>query len=344
MNGGNIDKEKLKKWVTRREVLAVSLVLFLFFGFYSIKLMGASSVVTIQQTVGKYTQEGELIHVALLKNNTLYGEKLRREEYPIPLVESFVITYSYRFTPMTSIKGTYLTQGIVQYTVNKGSEEVILWEEKLFEKSGELKDGKFTVQYELNLTKLGNRTNQIIEQLGLKRLNRKIMFITRVNLKGSVYGREITESFEHSSSLVRDSGAGLYYFTNEKESMQKAVMEKGTKRTVVRIAGLPFYADTAKKVALILALLFLTPLIGGVYTIRAQRPKNEFKDLRAYITEGAPIHVEKKVILATKDDLKKTFDLLDKPILHYKEGEEDVYTIIDGNIAYEYRHKNNKNN
>jgi len=53
--------------------------------------------------------------------------------------------------------------------------------------------------------------------------------------------------------------------------------------------------------------------------------------------------VEKRVILATKEDLKKTFDLLDKPILHYKDGEEDVYTIIDGNIAYEYRHKNSKN-
>jgi len=340
---GNIDKEKLKKWVTRREVLAVSLVLFLFFGFYSIKLMGVSSVVATQQIVGKYTQEGELIHVALLKNNTLYGETLRREEYPIPLVESFVITYSYRFTPMTSIKGSYVTQGIVQYTVNKGSEEVVLWEEKLFEKSGKLKEGKFSVQYELNLTKLANRTSEIIEQLGLKRLNRKITFITRVNVEGNVYGREITESFEHSSSLVKDSSSGLYYFTNEKESTQKTIVEKGAKKTVVRIAGLPFYADTAKKVAPILALLFLTPLLGGVYTIRAQRPKNEFKDLKAYITEGAPIHVEKRVILATKEDLKKTFDLLDKPILHYKDGEEDVYTIIDGNIAYEYRHKNSEN-
>ncbi|MCO6040306.1 DUF5305 family protein [Thermococcus alcaliphilus] len=340
MDRDNI-KEKLKKLVTRREVLAVSLVLFLFFGFYSIKLMGVSSVVTTQQTLGKYTQKGELVHVALLKNNTLYGERLSREEYPIPLVESFVVTYSYRFTPMTSIRGTYNTQGIVQYTVNKGSEVVVLWEEKLFEKSGELKDGKFAVQYELNLTKLANRTNEIMEQLGLKRLNRNIMFVTRVNVKGSVYGREITESFEHSSYLVKDSSAGLYYFTNEKESMQKTVVEKGAKKTVVTIAGLPFYADTAKKVAPILALLFLTPLLGGVYTIRAQRPKNEFKDLSPYITEGAPIHVEKRVILATKEDLKKAFDLLDKPILHYKDGEEDVYTIIDGNIAYEYRKREN---
>ncbi|EHR78282.1 hypothetical protein OCC_12791 [Thermococcus litoralis DSM 5473] len=340
MDRDNI-KEKLKDMVTRREVLAVSLVLFLFFGFYSIKLMGVSSVVTTQQTVGKYTQEGELIHVALLKNNTLYGERLSREEYPIPLVESFVVTYSYRFTPMTSIRGTYNTQGIVQYTVNRGSEEVVLWEEKLFEKSGELKDGKFAVQYELNLTKLANRTSEIVEQLGLKRLNRKITFVTRVNVEGNVYGRKITESFEHSSSLVRDSSAGLYYFTNEKESMQKTVIEKGAKKTVVRIIGLPFYADTAKKVAPILALLFLTPLLGGVYTIRAQRPKNEFKDLSPYITEGAPIHVEKRAILATKEDLKKTFDLLDKPILHYKDGEEDVYTIIDGNIAYEYRKREN---
>ncbi|WP_232054753.1 DUF5305 family protein [Thermococcus sp. 2319x1] len=327
----------MKKMVSRREVLAVSLVLFLFFGFYSIKLMGVSSVVTTQRTLGKYTQEGELIHVALLKNNTLYGERLSREEYPIPLVESFVVTYSYRFTPMTSIRGTYNAQGIVQYTVNRGSEEVVLWEEKLFEKSGELEDGKFFVQYELNLTKLENRTNEIMEQLGLKRVNRKITFVTRVNVEGNVYGRDITESFEHSSSLVKDSSAGLYYFTNEKESMQKTVVEKGAKKTVVTIAGLPFYADTAKKVAPILALLFLTPLLGGVYTIRAQRPKNEFKDLSPYITEGAPIHVEKRVILATKEDLKKAFDLLDKPILHYKDGKEDVYTIIDGNIAYEYR-------
>lgn len=330
-------KEKLKKMVSRREVLAVSLVLFLFFGFYSIKLMGASSVITTQQTLGKYTQEGELIHVALLKNNTLYGERLSREEYPIPLVESFVLTYEYRFAPATSIEGNYNTQGIVQYTVNRGSEEVVLWEEKLFEKSGELEDGKFTVQYELNLTKLENRTSEIVEQLGLKRLNRKITFATRVNVEGNVYGREVTESFEHSSSLIKDSGSGLYYFTNEKESTQKTVVEKGAKRTVVTIVGLPFYADTAKKVAPILALLFLTPVLGGVYTIRAQRPNNEFKDLSPYITEGAPVYVEKKVILAAKEDLKKTFDLLDKPILHYKDGKEDVYTIIDGNIAYEYR-------
>ncbi|MBC7334573.1 MAG: hypothetical protein H5T85_09045, partial [Actinobacteria bacterium] len=314
---GSIDK--LKKLVTRREVLAVSLVLFLFFGFYSIKLMGVNSVVTTQQKVGKYTQEGELIHVALLNNNTLYGETIRREEYPIPLVKSFILTYDYHFTPMTSIKGTYVTQGIVQYTVNKGSEEVILWEEKLFEKSGELKDGKFAVQYELNLTKLANRTNEIIEQLGLKRMNQKITFVTRVDVEGNVYGREVTESFEHSSSLVKDSSSGLYYFTNENGSTQKTVVEKGAKKTVVSIAGLPFYADTAKKVAPILALLFLTPIIGGVYTIKSQRPKNEFKDLASYITEGAPVEVEKRVILATKDDLKKTFDLLDKPILHYTE-------------------------
>ncbi|NJE25733.1 hypothetical protein E3E22_03665 [Thermococcus sp. MV5] len=334
-----IDVENLKKLVTRREVLAVSLVLFLFFAFYSVKLLGVRSTVTTQSVLGKYTQEGELIHVALLRNNTLYGERLRRTEYPIPLVGNFVLTYSYRFTPMTSIEGKYNVKWIVRYFVNRGSEEVILWEEKLFEESGNLEKGKFTVQYVLNLTQLNERSEEISNQLGLKRLNRKIIFTANVKTSGMVYGREINENFEHTSSLIRDSGSGLYYFTSEKEVVERSIIERQTQRTRVSKYGVTMYADTAKKVMPLLALLFLTPLIGGVYTIKSQRPKNEFKDLTPYITEGAPIDVEKKVILATKDDLKKTFDLLDKPILHYTEGGEDIYVIIDDGIAYEYRHK-----
>ncbi|ACS90301.1 DUF5305 family protein [Thermococcus sibiricus] len=334
-----INVENLKKLVTRREVLAISLVLFLFFAFYSVKLLGVSSTVTTQNVLGKYTQEGELIHVAILQNNTLYGESLRRAEYPIPLVERFVLTYSYRFTPMTEIKGTYRTWGIVKYSVNRGSEEIVLWEDMLFKDSGELKDGKFITEYNLNLTELDRRTAEIMDQLGLKRLNREIVFTTNVHVEGKAFGKEINENFGHVSTLIKDTGSGLYYFTNEKESVQKSIIERQAQRTRVSKYGVTMYADTAKKVIPLLALLFLTPVIGGVYTIKSQRPKNEFKDLAPYITEGAPVEVEKRVILATKDDLKKTFDLLDKPILHYTEGGEDIYVIIDGGIAYEYRHK-----
>lgn len=336
---GIINVENIKRVVTRKEVLAVSLVFFLFFAFYSVKLLGVRSTVTTQSVLGKYTQEGELIHVALLRNNTLYGERLRRTEYPIPLVESFVLTYSYRFTPMTSIEGKYNVNWVVRYSVNKGTEEVVLWEEKLFEKSGDLEDGKFTVQYVLNLTELNERSEEISNQLGLKRLNRRIIFTANVKTNGTVYGRKVNENFEHTSSLVRDSGSGLYYFTSEREIVERSIIERQTQRTRISKYGVTMYADTAKKVIPLLALLFLTPLIGGVYTIKSQRPKNEFKDLAPYITEGAPVEVEKRVILATKDDLKKTFDLLDKPILHYTEGGEDIYVIIDGGIAYEYRHK-----
>ncbi len=334
-----INVENLKKLVTRREVLVVLLVLFLFFAFYSVKLLGVSSTVTTQSVLGKYTQEGELIHVAILKNNTLYGESLRRAEYPISLVERFVLTYSYRFTPMTEIRGIYQTSGIVKYSVKRGSEEIVLWEDMLFEDSGELKDGKFIAEYNLNLTELNRRTAEIMDQLGLKRLNRKIVFTTNVHVEGKAFGKEINENFGHVSTLIKDTGSGLYYFTNEKESVQKSIIERQTQRTRISKYGVTMYADTAKKLIPLLALLFLTPLIGGVYTIKSQRPKNEFKDLAPYITEGAPVEVEKRVILATKDDLKKTFDLLDKPILHYTEGGEDIYVIIDGGIAYEYRHK-----
>ncbi|WP_371807529.1 hypothetical protein [Thermococcus sp. CX2] len=53
------------------------------------------------------------------------------------------------------------------------------------------------------------------------------------------------------------------------------------------------------------------------------------------IPEDVTLYME--VVLRTPKDLETTFELLDKPILHYIEGEEEVYAIIEGGISYEYR-------
>ncbi|AIF70242.1 hypothetical protein PAP_09320 [Palaeococcus pacificus DY20341] len=335
-------EEYLKKYLTKKAVLGVLVVLVLVFSFYSVKLMGAQSYSVINKRVATYTQEGVLLHTALLKNNTLYGDTLSREEYPIPLVENFLFTYRYRFNPGDVVRGNYSLTGKVTYSVNKGNQEVVLWEEELFSERGKLDNGKFLVNFGLNLEQLNNRTNEISEELGLKRLNRKITFEAKVDLIGVIAGKEVKESFTHTMNFMQDSTAGLYYFTNEKQTTQEVLTNTITRETSVRILGITTRVSTAKKVIPALLLLFLTPLLGGVYTIRSQMPPREFKGLEAFMIEGVPQHVSKKVFLASKEDLKKTFDLVDKPIMHYKDGDEDVYVIVDEGIAYEYREMNPK--
>ena len=331
--------ERIKVYITRREVLAILVVLVFVFSFYSVKAMSLHPYSTYTEKVGQYSQRGVLLHTAILKNNTLYGNTLSREEYPIPLVESFMFTYHYKFVPGDVVRGNYTLTGKVLYTVSKGKDEVVLWQEELFKKEGDLKNGEFMVNFNLNMSTLDNRTAEIIKELGLKRVNRRVIFETNVNVIGVIAGREVKENFKQNMSLIKDSSAGLYYFTNTEERSQRTLTSRITKENYVTKFGITMRASTAKKVFSLLALIFLTPLMGGIYTIRAQAPPRRFKDLEAYIIEGFPGEVRKKVVLASREDLKKAFELVDKPIMHYVDVEDEVYVIVDGEVAYEYRER-----
>jgi len=61
------------------------------------------------------------------------------------------------------------------------------------------------------------------------------------------------------------------------------------------------------------------------------------KGLRKYIVEGTPWLTRRKVEISSVEGMEKVFELVDRPILHYRDGETDVYTVIDGDTAYEYR-------
>ncbi|WP_461865323.1 DUF5305 family protein [Thermococcus sp.] len=330
-------KEKIKGYLKKRGVLAIFLVLFLIFGFYSIKLMSARPYSITRETVGGYTQEGKLIHSATLRDNSLYGSTLQSDYYPIPLVKELILKYAYTFTPSKSITGTYDVIGTVKYSVNRGDKNVVLWEDKLFEDKGNLKDGKFTIEYHMNISEINKRESEISKQLGIRRLRRSISITVNVKTKGKVYNKAVLENFEHTISLMEDSNAGLYYFNNPEKVVKRTITTSTQKKNAVNFFGIQVDIETARVVAPILALIFLIPLVGGVYTIKSTMPTDELRRIRPYIVEGMPGKVEKRILLSTPEDLEKTFELIDKPILHYIDNGEEFYVIIDGNIAYEYR-------
>ncbi len=330
-------KEKIKKYLKKRGVLAIFLVLFLIFGFYSVKLMNAHPYSISRETVGVYTQEGKLTHSAILRNNSLYGSTLQSDYYPISLVKEFLLKYTYAFTPSKSITGTYDVIGTVKYSVSRGDKNVVLWEDKLFENKGNLQDGKFTIEYRMNVSEINKRESEISKQLGIRRLKRSITITINVRTKGNVYNKAVTESFKHTISLMEDLNAGLYYFNTPEKVTKRTITKTISEKNDINLFGIRVDVETARIVAPILALIFLIPLMGGVYTLKSTMPQDELRRIRPYIVEGMPGKVEKKILLSTSEDLEKTFELVDKPILHYADDGEEFYVIIDGNIAYEYR-------
>ncbi|ASJ08436.1 hypothetical protein A3L11_03980 [Thermococcus siculi] len=327
-------KESVTKFIRRKEVLGIFLVLFIVFGFYSVKLMSANPYVVNTQRIGTYREEGTLKHEAYLKPNELYGYRVTMDDYPIPLVDRFILRYTYHSEPQLS-EGSYHVVVRAEYYVNKGSEEIVLWDEKLFEERGDLTNGGFTTEYVLDMGKFATDSGEIAKELGVKRLKNRITIETTVNGKATVGGKEISEDFDHSVELIRDSAAELYYFTDTSKAEKRALTERTVTENDATVLGITSDLGTAKVVTTVLAALMLLPLLGYVYVSRP--PKDELSKVRPYVVKGAPGEVEKVVALKTPKDLETTFELVDKPILHYIEGDEEVYAIIDDGVSYEYR-------
>jgi len=327
-------KRKISKFLRRKWVLGTFLLLFVVFGLYSLKLMSAQTYVVSTRSLGAFEAEGKLSHVGVFGNNTLYGASASMENYPLPLVEEFKMTYDYASNPRLS-EGNYTLLVKATYYVTKGTEEVVLWEETLFRDEGKLKDGSFSSSYTLNLIDLDNRSTEIAKELGIKRLRRRVTVTATVNGKGKLGGKEVVERFTHTSELVRDSSAELYYFADTTKKESRPFTETSTSKANTTVFGISSDVESAQTATAVLALLMLAPLLGYVYLGRG--PKDEMKRLKPYMVKGAPRKVERKVYLRTEKDLEKAFDLLDKPIMTYIDGEEEVYVIIDDGVAYEYR-------
>ncbi|ASJ10391.1 hypothetical protein A3L12_03280 [Thermococcus sp. P6] len=327
-------RKKLNGFFRRKETLGVFLILFVVFAFYSLKFMSANPYVVNTERTGTFREAGELRQTAYLKPNELYGTVVSRGEYPISLVRGFRLEYTYSSDPALE-EGTYEVTGRAVYYVNRGSEEAVLWEETLFEERGELQDGGFTVEKTLDMEKLDGISSNVSEELGIKRLNRRITVTARVSGSGEAGGERITEKFDHTAELVRDGGAGLYYFTNTNSTVRKTLTSSSREKVSASLLGITMDLGTARIVTPLVAMLMLIPPIGYLYTSRPE--KDELGRIRGYVVEGKPGEVRERITVKTPGDLEKVFELVDRPVLHYVDGDDEVFAIIDGGTSYEYR-------
>lgn len=331
------DLKAIRKVNKRKTGLGILLMAFLLFSAYSVLAFQKEPVTGTTKNVGSYMQKGAFQHKAFFSNVSLYGNVKSLDYYPEDITESIAGVYVYTFTPGEEITGKYKLTIVTIYYISKGREKIVLWEEKLAEMSGEFEKGMMEEAINLDLEEINKRSKEVREGLGIKRLSRDIKIIVQVSAEGKVNGKEVNERFEQTINMIIDPGSELIYFTNEEVETKNNLVEREFKANFLSILGKPIRVSTAKRVFPILALLSALPIFGMVYTAKANAPKDELKNLRRYIIEGTPNKVDNKITLATKEDLKKTFDLIDKPIMHYRDDNSDVYAIVDDGVVYEYR-------
>ncbi|NJE11212.1 DUF5305 family protein [Thermococcus sp. MAR1] len=310
-----------------RVTLAVSLMLAVTFTVYSGLAYTREQTTTRVSYETKYVETGKLTHVGFFGNETVYKNGTGLEYYPKKITRYIKGNYLYSTRP--EVSGHYRLTLNEKYYITSGKDVVYIV--NLSQPIGEGKfSGTFSVPVTFNLTEMDETLKRIRDGTGLYRAEAEVYLQVEIATEGR-------QDFSQKISLSNDKSGMLKLQDTEKE-YKKVERHTNTTINTINFLGKDVKVSTGRTVFPIMALGFVMPPVGFMYTHRRKTPPDELKGLRKFIVEGVPKDTDETniVTLASARDLEKTFDLLDKPILHYRHHKNDVYTIVEGDVTYEY--------
>ena len=307
--------------------IAVSLGLAITFMVYSGLAYARSPTTTHASYETAYVETGKLTHWGFFTNETVYKNGTSLEYYPEKITSYIAGNYVYLAEPGATAH--YRAALKTDYYVTSGKDRIYITNTSQILGEGDF-SGTFSVPVTFNLTDMEISLKRIREGTGLYRAEADVYLLVEV-------ASNEREAFVQRVSLTRDSGGMLTLRDTEKE-YKKVVRHVNTTVNTVNFLGKEVNVSTARTVFPAMAVLFIIPPLGFAYLSR-ERKVDELKGLRKFIVEGVPsdIGTIDPVNLESVEDLEKVFDLVDKPIVHYRQDGEDVYAIVDGDVVYEYR-------
>jgi len=306
--------------------LALSVSLAFIFALYSGVAYSREPVTTKATYSTAYTQEGHFTNYGLFSNETVYKNGTSLAYYPSKITTAIV--GEYRFSS-DGARGSYEAVLHVNYYVSSGKKKVYLVNDTQLLSKGTF-SGSFEVPLVINFTELNEQLKKVREGTGLYRAEMEVYVTVKVLSNGQ-------EPFVQEIRLNRDA-SGMLYFSGTDKEYQKVVRTVSTTTNSLSFAGSDVGVSTARTVFPAMALLFAIPPAGFIYAKREKKesePK-ELKGLKKYTVEGTSPD-GKRVELSSPKDLERVFELVDRPIVHYRDGETEVYAITDGETVYEYR-------
>ncbi|WP_456420702.1 DUF5305 family protein [Thermococcus sp.] len=306
--------------------LVLSVFLAFIFALYSGVAYSREPVTTRATYSRAYALEGHFTNYGLFSNETVYKNGTSLAYYPSKITDAIIGEYKFS---SDGASGSYEATLHVNYYVSSGKKRVYLVNDTKLLSKGTF-SGSFEVPVVLNFTELNEQLKRVREGTGLYRAEREVYVTVKVLANGR-------EPFTQEIRLNHDTSSMLY-FTGTEEEYQKVVRSVSTTTNSLSFLGSDVGVSTARRVFPAMALLFAIPPAGFIYARRERKETRtkELKGLKKYTIRGTPPQ-GRRVELSSPRDLERVFELVDRPIIHYRDGDTDVYAITDRDIIYEYR-------
>lgn len=311
-------------------MMAVFIGLALLFGAYSAVAYSAQPTTTKVTYETLYSERGELTHMGFFSNESVYQNGTSLSYYPGKITQ--VITGNYRYVATPEAEGKYRAFLRTDYYVTSNKKRVYITNTTRESWSGDF-SGSFSIPVTFDVGELEGDLKEVQGGTGLYRASGDTYLMVEVEVPGR-------EPFTQKVSLTKDT-SGMLKITGSTKDYKKVDRYTNTTVHKMNFAGREIAVSEGRTLFPAMAALFLVPPLGFAYSWREKKPKDELKGLRKFIVDGTPSEVEgiDPVALESVGDLEKVFDLVDKPIVHYVDGDQNVYAIVDAGIIYEYRQK-----
>ncbi len=317
-------KFSMDRRLALKATIAGFLVLALLFSAYSMAAYRKSPKTAKVTYRTLYTERGEMSHAGFFSDESVYRNGTSLENYPGKITRRIEGVYRYSINPGTA--GSYKAVLRTDYYIVSGKKRISLMNRTWGSWSGRF-SGSFSLPVSFNVSSLDKGLKAVREGTGLYRASGDTYLLVEVDLPGR-------EPFTHRVSLSTN-GLGMLSLKDVSKDYKKVERHSKTLNNRLGFAGGSVSVSTGRKLFPLMALLFMLPPLGLLYKRGGKR--EEMGGLRKFIVEGIPPEAEMaSVTLGSVEDLGRVFDLVDKPIVHYVEGDHDVYAILDGGVVYEY--------
>ncbi|WP_297489259.1 hypothetical protein [Thermococcus sp.] len=317
-------KFSIERKLVVKATIAGFLVLALLFSAYSVTAYKKSPETTKVTYRTLYTERGDMSHAGFFSDESVYRNGTSLENYPGKITRRIEGVYRYSINPGTA--GSYRAVLRTDYYVVSGKKRISLMNRTWGSWSGRF-SGSFSLPVSFNVSSLEKGLKEIREGTGLYRASGDTYLLVEVDIPGR-------ETFTHRVSLSTN-GLGMLSLKDTSKDYKKVERYSKILDNRLGFAGGSVSVSTGRKLFPLMAILFVLPPLGFLHKRGGKR--EEMSSLRKFIVEGTPSEAEMvSVALGSVEDLGKVFDLVDKPIVHYVEGDRDVYAILDGEVAYEY--------
>ncbi len=330
----------LKKIMNRKKVrfnklIGVVLVVFTLisgFCFLFFQTLFSPDYVENRTLITEYTQSGNLDYSAELKPNLIYEKEKISSSAVLysALLKKMDLIYSYTFNPPPEeLRGSYRLTLLLSPV--KGG-----WEKEIWSYSDQFSGSGFEISIPLDWDMINLMWKEIENETKYDFGEPNVRFISEINLKSIISGREIKENFIQSSNVTYGKIISLSEFNKSKKG---TIYSNVTSVSMLSFLGFPIEARNLRLLfgveffalaALLGVFVFMNKSEISEYLSKRERRSFERKFRNRIVnTVEFPEHSGAVKVLNLKDLAKLSYEL-DKPIL--KVGNR--FAVVDGERVY----------